>query len=195
MPYRTIEKWTKTNNKPTARQLSALFRKCLAQGAAIEVDGLGEFQLDELGEIKFTAQTQPKVFIAYVEEDSQAAIDLCRDLKKSQVDPWLDRERLLPGQNWLRCIENAIDVCDCFVALFSSRSGSKRGQFQSELRYALDCAARIPLGQQFLLPVRIEDCYVPAQITHAIQYVDLFPDWNRGVRRLVKSIRQATLKP
>ena len=65
----------------------------------------------------------------------------------------------------------------------------KKGQFQAELRYALDCAARVPLDRIFLIPVRLEDCAVPPCIGREIQYVDLFPDWEEGVRRVVASIR------
>ncbi len=81
-------------------------------------------------------------------------------------------------------------MADYFVAVFSTRSVSKRGQFQSELRYALDCATRQPLDRSFLLPVRLEPCEVPARIVKATQYVDLFPDWNGGARRLRETIRQ-----
>jgi hypothetical protein len=37
--------------------------------------------------------------------------------------------------------------------------------------------------------VRLEDCAVPPCIGREIQYVDLFPDWEEGVRRVVASIR------
>jgi hypothetical protein len=176
---------------PSGAQIATLLRQCLAEGKKVEIDGLGVFRLGSDGVYHFTAHEQPRVFIAYVEEDVAAATRLFEDLCHRGVDAWLDRAKLLPGQNWPRSIENAIDVSDCFIALFSCRSAHKRGNFQSELRYALDCATRIPLDESFLIPVRLEDCCVPKRIRGSIQYVDLFPDWDQGIDRLVRAIRGA----
>lgn len=177
--------------RPSALEVANLLRQCLADGKKVEIDGLGVFRLDCDGVYQFTAQLHPRVFIAYVAEDLPAATRLCSDLKQHGIDPWLDRERLLPGQNWPRSIQNAIEVADSFIALFSRRSAQKRGTFQSELRYALDCATRIPLDESFLIPVRLEDCCVPKKIRRAIQYVDLFPDWGKGIEALVRAVRAA----
>ncbi|MGH9592785.1 MAG: hypothetical protein ACRD5L_06815, partial [Bryobacteraceae bacterium] len=68
---------------------------------------------------------------------------------------------------------------------------AKRGQFQSELRYALDCARRLPQDAMFVVPVRFEPCVVPHRIADQTHYVDMFPDWDRGLRRVVKAIRRA----
>lgn len=102
----------------------------------------------------------------------------------------MDKQKLLPGQNWPRAIEHAIEASDFFVACFSQRAVSKRGQFQAELRYALDCAARLPLEQIYLIPVRLEECQVPLRISRQFQYLDLFPDWDKGARRLAAAMRR-----
>ena len=79
-------------------------------------------------------------------------------------EPWMDRKKLMPGQNWPRAIERAIDVSSYFIACLSRESVCKRGQFQAELRYALQCARKMPLGEIFFIPVRLNDCAVPAEI-------------------------------
>jgi hypothetical protein len=190
MAHRTLQRWQRQPHPPTSRQVARFLRRCLASGIRIELDGLGAFQKMPTGEYHFEPFTQPRVFIAYVEEDIDAASRLCEHLRAQGCNPWLDREKLLPGQNWPRSIERAIDMADYFVAVFSTRSVIKRGQFQSELRYALDCASRQPLDRSFLLPVRLETCEVPNRISRATQYVDLFPDWDAGVRRLIDTIHQ-----
>ena len=91
----------------------------------------------------------------------------------------------------LDAIQRAIEISDAFVACFSQRSIAKHGQLQSELRYALDCARLMPLDKEFLIPVRLEACDVPRRISDQVQYVDLFPDWERGVHRVVQSVRRA----
>ena len=90
------------------------------------------------------------------------------------------------GQNWPRRIEDAIASSDFFIPCFSARSVRKRGGFQAELRFALSCASRIPLDDVYLIPVRLNECRVPARIQREIQYVDLYPDWDRGFARVIQ---------
>jgi hypothetical protein len=153
----------------------------------VEIDGLGVFRRLAEGYEFFPARG-PKIFIAYVQEDALPAERLYAAFRDSGFDPWLDRKKLLPGQNWARAIRQAIEVSDFFVACLSTRAIRKRGQFQAELRYALDCAARIPLDQIYLIPVRLDECVVPPCISGEFQYVDLFPDWDASVRRVIASI-------
>ncbi|MGH9645177.1 MAG: toll/interleukin-1 receptor domain-containing protein, partial [Bryobacteraceae bacterium] len=129
-------------------------------------------------------------FIAYVEEDLLLARRLRDRIAAAGCSPWMDKDKLLPGQNWPRAIRRAIEVSDVFVACFSVRSGSKRGPFQSELRWALQCAQRVPLEEPFVVPVRFEACTVPRPITEQLQYVDLFPDWEAGVKNVVRAVRR-----
>jgi hypothetical protein len=41
------------------------------------------------------------------------------------------------------------------------------------------------LDEIYFIPVRLEQCEVPARVSRQIQYVDLFPNWDAGVRRLL----------
>jgi TIR domain len=163
-------------------------RQCLAEGANVKLDGLGVFRLTESG-VEFRPATGPRVFIAYVIEDYHYALRLYKALAAAGFNPWLDRKKLLPGQNWRRCIERSIDNCDFFVACFSSASVRKRGQFPYEVRYALRTAERMPLDDMFIVPVRLEECEMPRRISWNVQYVDLFPDWEDGLDKLIGSIR------
>lgn len=171
-------------------QVARLMRQCLAEGASVEIDGLGTFLPDGRGGFRFLPRNRPKVFIAYVQEDAAAAESLFEALENAGFDPWLDRRKLLPGQNWPRSIEEAIHVSDFFLACLSHRSVAKKGGFQAEIRYALDCTQRIPLDQIFLIPARLDACTVPLRIQREIQYIDLFPDWECGIRRIVGTMRR-----
>jgi len=176
--------------KTEGREVARILRHCLERGAKVEIEGLGVFRPEGGGRFSFEPATQPKVFLAYVQEDAAAAERLYRELRRHGFDAWLDRRKLLPGQNWPRSIEQAIEVADYFLACFSRRAILKRGCFQSELRYALDCARRVPLEQSYFIPVRLEECPVPLRISRQIQYVDLFPDWDHGFRRILAAMRQ-----
>lgn len=170
-------------------QIVELWKRCLDEGRVINVDGLGRF-LPQNDGFEFIPDTQPRIFIGYVEEDFGAAQKLYTDFARNGFNPWLDRKKLLPGQNWPRSIERAISMSDFFVPCFSAHAAVKRGTFQSELRYALDCAASMPLEDIYIIPVRLEPCSVPTRIRREFHYVDLFPDWDAGVGRIARSIRR-----
>jgi TIR domain-containing protein len=172
----------------SAEELAELIRRTLCRTPAVEVDGLGVFTRDDSGHISFRSGKRPRVFIAYASEDAALAERLFNDLHWRGFAPWMDRRKLLPGQNWPRRIEEAIANSDFFVGCFSRHSVKKRGGFQAEVRYALDCARRVPLDDVFLIPARFDDCRVPVRIQRETHYVDLFPDWNSGLARIVAII-------
>ncbi|HWE53459.1 MAG TPA: toll/interleukin-1 receptor domain-containing protein [Bryobacteraceae bacterium] len=172
----------------TVDELSSLIRRSLQRSKAVEVDGLGVFARDVTGRITFRGPTRPRVFIAYANEDEEEANHLYDELTERGFAAWLDRRKLLPGQNWPRRIEDAIESSDFFIACFSRDSVKKRGGFQVEIRFALNCAERIPLDEVFLIPVRLNECSVPVRIQRETEYVDLFPDWDTGFHRVLKII-------
>ena len=171
-----------------------MVRRCLEEGKSVEIDGLGVFERDSRGGYKFVALSRPRIFLGYVAEDLLPAQRLFDGLQNEGFAPWLDQRKMLPGQNWPRAIEEAIETSDFFVACFSHLSVRKKGSFQAEIRYALDCARRVPLDEAFLIPVRLDDCPVPSRIRREIQYIDLFPDWDRGLRRIVSVIERQLRK-
>jgi len=167
-----------------------IIRGALERGQTVEIDGLGTFGTAAGGDYEFISQTKPRVFIAYVEEDLPLARQLRDEIAAAGCSPWMDKDKLLPGQDWPRAIRRAIEISDAFVACFSTPSVAKRGPFQSELRWALRCARRMPLDETFVIPVRFDRCCVPQQIRECSQYVDLFPDWDAGVKKVVRALRQ-----
>jgi len=162
----------------------------LRAGRPVEIEGLGTFYPDtELG-VRFEPPRLAQVFIAYVKEDEALASRLYTNLAAAGFQPWMDIQKLLPGQNWPRAIESAIENSDFFLACFSRKSVSKKGGFQAEIRYALDCARQIPLDQIFIVPVRLDDCEPPRAIRHELQCIDLFPDRRLGLARLISMMRR-----
>jgi hypothetical protein len=178
------------NNWRSSAQVARVVRRCLAEGASVEIDGLGTFLPDARDGFRFVPRSRPKVFVAYVQEDAAAAERVFEALAASGFEPWLDRRKLLPGQNWPRCIEEAIETSDFFLACFSRNSVKKKGGFQAEIRYALDCARHVPLDEIFVIPARLDECHVPGRIRRELQYIDLFPDWDSGFRRVVTAMRR-----
>lgn len=174
----------------SAEELALLIFQSLDKQRSVEVDGLGVFRRDDAGRISLRESNRTRVFIAYALEDLALAQRLYSDLEARGFAPWLDRRKLLPGQHWPRRIQEAIETADYFIACFSGSSVAKRGGFQAEIRYAMDCANRIPLDDVYLIPVRLDGCRVPARIMRETQYIDLFPDWNQGLDRLVTAMER-----
>jgi hypothetical protein len=162
----------------------------ILSGNSVEIDGLGIFHPDSDRFFHFEPRHFPQVFIAYVVEDRTFAERLYDTLEAAGFAPWMDTRKLLPGQNWPRAIESAIEASEFFVPCFSTNSVAKRGGFQAEIRYALDCARHLPLDETFVVPVRLGECAVPRAIQRVYQYVDLAPDWGAGAQRMVAMMRK-----
>ena len=183
-----------TGDWASGAHVARLVRQCLEEGKTVIIDGLGVFRPHGKRGYRFVAHRSPKVFVAYVLEDAAAVDRLCDQLKENGFDAWVDHRRLLPGQNWPRAIESAIETTDFFLACFSRNSVTKKGGFHAEIRYALDCARQLPMDEVFLIPLRLDDCPIPARIRRELQYVDLFPDWRRGFQRIVAIIQRELRK-
>ena len=174
----------------SCQQVARIVLRAVAAGKAVEIDGLGIFYPDARRGFRFVPRALPQVFIAYGKEDEERAWRLCEVLNRAGFSPWMDVRKLLAGQNWPRAIEAAIESSDFFVACFSANSVRKKGGFQSELRYALDCARQVPLDEIYIVPVRLDECAVPRTIQHELQYIDLFPDWDGGVERMLTMLQR-----
>lgn len=175
------------------KALTELITRCLRGGTPIEIDGLGKFEMDH-DEIVFQPNDRIRVFLAYAKEDQATVKQLYDKLQEAGFEPWMDIAKLMPGQNWPRAIQQAIDVTDFILVNFSHKSVGKRGHFQCELRHALEAAERMPLGEIFLVPVRLSECDVPNEIARTMQYIDLFPDYEVGFKALTSMMTGQVLK-
>jgi len=129
-----------------------------------------------------------KVFISYAREDAQMARMLYEDLKNAGLDCWFDEEDLLPGQNWRLEIPNALESCERVCILLSSRSVEKTGYVQKEIKLALDTLDNFPSGQIYIIPIRLDECKPKDAKLQDIHWADLFPDYQRGFNKVLRSL-------
>jgi hypothetical protein len=129
-----------------------------------------------------------RVFISYARQDSEAANRLYDDLKISGLEPWLDTESLLGGENWRIAIKEAISNSRYFIPLLSSNSLEKIGYVQRELKEALEIRLEFPQSKRFIIPARLDESEVNDEKLRELHMVDLFPDWDEGVQRILKSM-------
>ncbi|HEX7332177.1 MAG TPA: TIR domain-containing protein [Pyrinomonadaceae bacterium] len=131
-----------------------------------------------------TAQTL-QVFLCHSSNDKQAVRELYKRLQSDGFDPWLDEEKLLPGQDWNREIIKAVRGSDIVLVCLSEKSISKSGYVQKEIKYALDIADEQPEGSIFLIPIRFEECDVPQRLSRW-QWVNFFE--GQGYKRLLMAL-------
>jgi hypothetical protein len=116
-----------------------------------------------------------RVFLCHASEDKPVVRDIYKRLvTQAWIDPWFDEERLGPGQDWNLEIEKAVEASDAVIVCVSSRSVSKEGYVQKELRHVLDIALQKVYGAIFVIPVKLDDCELPRQL-RGIQSLDYFP--------------------
>jgi hypothetical protein len=107
-----------------------------------------------------TEDRKPRVFISYARQDEARALHLYRSLASAGVEPWLDREKLVLGDDWELEIKRAVAASDVFVVCL--RPGfDEIGFRQKEVRWALEALQRRPIGRGFIIPYIIEACDLP----------------------------------
>jgi formylglycine-generating enzyme required for sulfatase activity len=116
------------------------------------------------------------VFLCHASQDKPIVRVLYDALKaEGWIDPWLDKAKILPGQDWRMVIEQAVEESDMVIVCLSKHAVTKEGFVQKEIRYAYayDIALEKPEGIIFLVPLRLEECDVPRGL-RSLQWVDYF---------------------
>lgn len=90
---------------------------------------------------------------------------------------------------WRPAIRKEIRESEFFLALFSKNSSNRRGFVHTELNEALEILKEIPEGKIFLIPIRLEECDPPHESLREIQYVDFFPDIDKGLNKIIDVIK------
>ena len=128
------------------------------------------------------------VFICYGREDLEPARRLFLDLRSAGLKPWLDHECLQAGHRWKAAIRQAIHQSRFFIALLSSKTTERKGFRNAEIREALEILRDYPESDTFFIPARLDNCEMPQAELWELQRVDLFPDWDMGVGRILKAL-------
>lgn len=111
-----------------------------------------------------------KIFISYASEDYLKAKELFDFLLDNNLEPWLAKEKLHVGSNWNLEIKQALKNSDFVIILLSSASIRKRGYVQREYKLALNYLQEKLIDDIYILPILLDDCEVPFQLT-SIQWV------------------------
>jgi cyclophilin family peptidyl-prolyl cis-trans isomerase len=125
-----------------------------------------------------------KVFLCHAHGDSAEVRKLYTRLINDGIDAWLDKEKLVPGQDWELEIGKAVAESDVVVVCLSAKF-NQEGFRQREVRLALDAALEKPEGDIFIIPARLDDTETP-QSLKKWHWVDLFA--NDGYELLLRAL-------
>jgi hypothetical protein len=128
-----------------------------------------------------------RIFLCHSSGDKAAVRNLYRQLRADSFEPWLDEENLLPGQEWQTEIAKAVRASDAFIACLSQGAVNKRGFVQKEIKDALDVADEQPEGSIFIIPLKLEECEIPARLCRW-QWVNLLePEGYEKLKRTLQA--------
>ncbi|HSU55640.1 MAG TPA: toll/interleukin-1 receptor domain-containing protein [Candidatus Dormibacteraeota bacterium] len=130
-----------------------------------------------------------RIFVSYGREDLTLVRTIVAFLKSAGFDTWFDKENLLAGQTWQKVIEAEIENARLLLVCMSSHSVDKTGFVQKEMRLAVKQAELMPDSKVFIIPVRLDECSIPADLKkwHAL---DLRED--KASFKLLEAIQNGT---
>ncbi len=128
----------------------------------------------------------PRVFVSYAHEDRDAVLNMVERLAVAGVSTWLDSGGFRAGAPVLKQMDEAIRDSDAVLLCLSTRSVSATGFLPEELGAVLQIAATRRPEALYLIPVRLNQVTVPAEVD-LYDDIDYFlPD---GPERLVSALR------
>jgi len=129
-----------------------------------------------------------RVFLCHASQDKPAVRELYKRLADNPwIDPWLDDEKLLPGQDFDLEIYKAARDSDTIIICLSKVSVAKEGYVNREIRRALDASDEKPEGAIFIIPLRLDDCTPSFERLKRLHYVDYFVP--NAHEKLIQSLR------
>ncbi len=137
-----------------------------------------------------------KIFISYAKEDRAFALDYFSKFSAEGASPWMDDQKLLPGQRWEFEIDRALKDANVVVLLLSPRSVNKRGFVQREAQDAIEQLRYKKEGDIYILPLVLESCEVPSFISGKLQYIEMTsPEaWGRVQQALTLAAEQQQIE-
>lgn len=129
-----------------------------------------------------------RVFLCHASQDKPAVRELYKRLAaETWIEPWLDEESLLPGQDFDLEIYKATRDADVIIICLSKVSVAKEGYVNREIRRALDIAQEKPEGTIYVIPLRLDECNPSFAQLNKLHWVDYFT--SNAHQRLIKSLR------
>jgi TolB-like protein len=137
------------------------------------------------------ADKQYDIFISYKKEDALRIAPTVQQLENMGYRIWIDQRHLHAGAIWHVAITKGLKASRC-VLLFMSEAAMGSEECAKEISLAKE-EARIPVLPMRLEPVSYSELFI-YHLKH-VQYIDLYPDAERGHARLKEALSQLGIVP
>lgn len=125
------------------------------------------------------------VFVSYSHADSTFVDRLVGDLRKGNIDVWIDKWAIRVGDSITDKVNEGIGSSDFLIIVLSTSSVNSKW-VREEINTAL--IRNIEQGKQaYILPLLIEDCDLPPLLSHR-RYANFKDDYTKGYLELVEAI-------
>ena len=106
------------------------------------------------------------IFLSYSTPDRAEVLAYYDRLDTHGYNVWMDRHKLIGGQNWDLEIKRALQKAAIIVVFLSHNSVDRRGYAHKEIKIALEQAEARLIDDIYLIPVLLnDDVAVPEQLT------------------------------
>ncbi len=130
-----------------------------------------------------------RVFLSHSPDDEAVVRELFHQLRADGLTPWFEGESLLAGQHKAYEMDKAVREADVVLVCLSHHAISKAGKIHKEIQKALDTASNQPPGTIFIIPLMLDLCPLPDQLSH-LQPVSLSDEVSGdGYERLMRALR------
>jgi hypothetical protein len=138
---------------------------------------------------KLNTTHKATVFVSYSHADSSFVDRLVEDLKKGNINVWIDKWMIRVGDSITGRVNEEISSSDFLIIVLSASSVNSKW-VREEINTAL--IRNIEHGKQaYILPLLIEDCEVPPLLRHR-KYANFKDDYTKGYLELTEAIQYQT---
>ena len=130
------------------------------------------------------------LFICFSSKDQTIALEVVEFLEAEGLKCWISSRDILPGDNYQESIVTALEGAHGIVFLFSESSIAS-GEIKKELSLASG-------GGTPILPLRLSPVMPTGALRYELathQWIDIFPDRQKALARLVRTVRQVLAAP
>jgi hypothetical protein len=127
---------------------------------------------------------RPHLFICFSSSDEAVALDVVRFLEAEGLKCWISLRDVPPGANYQESIIEALESAKGLIFLFSTNSDQSH-----EIKKELSVAASLKIP---VVPLRLAPVMPTGALRYELatrQWLDIFPDRERGFRQLVERTR------
>lgn len=131
-----------------------------------------------------------KIFISHSHKDKEIVRRLTNDLRKYDLDVWLDEDLISPGDQWADKINESLDKSDVVLVIMSNNTAESRFQ-NSEIAFAIASQRKNP--SKLVIPVLVDKRADVPFFLKDVLYCDLSS--NEKYDHNLKSLIQTLSKP